>query len=209
METQISYQSEIHRKLLHICLIIGPILYLFLTKTQFLLLILPICAIVIILDIGRGKYPQIKMIADKFFSKMFRAHEADGQLCGVTYVAIAAAITFTFFPKIIALNAFSILAISDAAASLVGRKYSNGEKFFEKSVIGSLTFFVSAILILIIFGIGFKESFSYYLFGFLAVFATTVIEARPSLLKTDDNLTIPLTFSVVMFLFGLIWTYNY
>jgi dolichol kinase len=209
MEEQISYQSEIHRKLFHMCLIIAPVLYLFLSKTHFLMIILPICAVVIILDIGRGKYPLIKTIADKFFITIFRTHELDGKLCGVTYVAIAAAITFTFFSKVIALNAFTILAISDALASLIGRKYSNGEKFFEKSVIGSLTFFVSAFLILIIYGISFKEGFAYYLFGFLAVFATTVIEARPSLLKTDDNLTIPLTFSVVMFLFSLIWTYNY
>ena len=39
--------------------------------------------------------------------------------------------------------------------------------------------------------------------------ATTIIEARPRLLRLDDNLTIPLTFSFIMFIFNLIWVYNY
>ena len=208
MEENISYKSEIYRKLFHLGMLILPISYFFLTKKQLLFFLLPIAALVIALDYSRRKFPEAKIIIDKLFSKIYRDHELSGELSGASYVAIAASIIFVFFPKVIAINAFTILAISDALASLVGRRVPS-QPFFEKSLAGALAFFISALVILIFYGIIFKENFPYYLFGFFAVFATTVVESRPSLLKLDDNLSVPLTFSVVMFLFDLLWVYQY
>jgi dolichol kinase len=204
----ISYRAEIYRKLFHILLLIFPVSYFFLTKAQ-LMIFISICAVLIVgLDLSRQKFPKMKVIADKIFGKIFRVHEANDQLSGASYFIIAACITFAFFPKITAITAFTILAISDASASLVGQKISS-EKFFEKSRAGSAAFFLSGFIIVIFYGIIFEQSFSYYLFGIFALITTTIVEARPSLLKMDDNLTIPLSFSVVMLLFHMVWIYQY
>jgi dolichol kinase len=91
----------------------------------------------------------------------------------------------------------------------VGRKIKSAQ-FFEKSVAGSLAFGISALLILVVCGLFFKQEFVFYSFGILAIFVTTIIEARPSLFgKLDDNFTIPLSFSLVVYLLGIIWDVNY
>ena len=123
-------------------------------------------------------------------------------------MAIAAIIVFVVCPKSIAICAFSILAVSDCLASLVGKKVVSKE-FFEKSTAGSIAFGVSALIILIICGILNHEIWSYYLFGIFAVFATTIIEARPSFFSVDDNLTIPLVFASIMMFFGMVWGLHY
>ena len=108
----------------------------------------------------------------------------------------------------IAINAFTILAISDSMASLIGRKIKSGG-FFEKSIAGTSAFAISAVLIVIFYGIYFDQKFYYYLFGFAGVFTSAIIEARPSLLKLNDNLTIPLSYSITVGLFEMIWIYHF
>jgi dolichol kinase len=204
------YKLEVQRKLFHILTILFlPLIYIFLNKKQMLALVIPISCLIIAADFYRHKSTKIQLIFSKAFGHILRKSELEqNSWTGAGYMAMAALIVFIICPKSIAICAFSILAVSDCLAALVGKKMTSKE-FFEKSTAGSITFGVSAFLILIICGIFTHQSFAYYLFGVFAVFATTIIEARPSFFSIDDNLTIPLVFSTVMMFFGLVWNLHY
>lgn len=206
----ISYAQEVKRKLFHILFILTlPIIYSFLQKKQILLIIFPISVLIIAADFYRHRIPLVKTIFNHSFGNMLRSEELErNSWTGASFVAFSALITFSIFPKAIAVCAFSILAVSDCLAALVGKKMTSKE-FFEKSLAGSIAFGVSAFIILIICGMLSDQKLYYYFFGILAVFATTIIEARPSFFKVDDNLTIPLVFACTMMLFAAIWGVGY
>ena len=203
-----SLQEEIKRKLFHILILILPISYSFLTKKQILSLLIPFAVIVVLADFYRHKFIWLNNITNQIFAKIMRPRELEGGLSGLSFTLIAASIVFSFAPKIVALNAFTILAISDSAASILGKRIKS-DPFFEKTVVGSIVFAACAVVIVAFYGLLFNEGFLYYIFALAAVFAATIIEARPSLLGADDNLTIPLTFFAVIMLFSIIWNYQY
>lgn len=200
---QIDLTQEIQRKLFHLIIAILPILYFFLSKTLLLFILVPICSVIILVDHFRHQNPKLARIFNRIFTPLLRDHEKKGYT-GATYFSIAALITFILFSKTIAINAFLILAISDSCAAIFGKKIIS-KKFFEKSMAGSLAFFLSAVIIVIFVGIIFKENIFYYLFAIISALVATIIEARPNLLKLDDNLTIPLSFSLVFMAFATIW----
>lgn len=206
MSNQISLKQEIWRKSNHLLIAILPISYIFLSKFILLCAIIPVCLGIIIADFWRQKNEKVALIFNKIFGKILREHEKNN-LCGASYFSFAALVIFGFFPKIIAINAFLILAICDSLAAIIGRSMQT-RPFFEKSVAGSLAFFISALVIIGVTGAIFKQDILYYLFGAIAIVVTTIIEARPSLLNLDDNITIPFAFSLTLLAFNTIWIYN-
>jgi len=204
-----SLQIEIYRKFLHFLLIFIPVVFLVLGKFITILILAPITLFIVSLDYLRRKDVRIKMFFEKFFGAILRPHELAGdKLSGASFVFLAATINFFFFKPEIAVTGFLILAISDALASLIGKAYPS-QPFFEKSLSGSAAFFISALIILVVCGIAFDSKIWFYLFGLFAVFCVTIIEARPSLLAIDDNLTIPLIFAIEMSFFDIIWNSVY
>lgn len=204
------YKHEIQRKFFHILTILFlPIVYIFLSKSQMLLLIIPLSILIIAADFYRHKIPLIELIFNKTFGHILREKELErNSWTGASYMSMAALIVFIICPKSIAICAFSILAVSDCLAALIGKKIVS-EEFFEKSAAGSIAFGASAFIILIICGLFTHQGLAFYFFGIFAVFATTIIEARPSFFSVDDNLTIPLVFSTIMMFFGLVWDLHY
>lgn len=208
---QISYRLEIYRKLFHILTImVIPISALFLDSLQLNIFLAIVAAIVLSFDIMRHRNDLVAKIFLGIFSPILRTHEIEkNKLTGASFTCLSAFVSFALFPKLIAVMAFTILAISDSLASLLGRKIKSSE-FFEKSVAGSSAFAISAFLILVLYGFIFDQELVFYSFGIFAIFVTTMIEARPSLLRQlDDNLTIPLSFCLTMFLLGAIWNVKY
>ncbi|MCK7523378.1 MAG: hypothetical protein MZV64_39855 [Ignavibacteriales bacterium] len=66
---------------------------------------------------------------------------------------LSALICALIFPKVIFVTAFSILIISDTMAALIGRKFGK-RKFLRKSLEGTLSFFISASIVVIIYAQG-------------------------------------------------------
>lgn len=199
----IDMSHEIRRKLFHLLIAILPISYFFFSKTFLLLILVPICGFIVLFDHLRHKNDKIKQIFNHFFDKMLRDHERNSYTAA-TFFSIGAIITFSLFSKVTAINAFLILAISDSSAAIFGKKIIS-RNFFEKSLAGSIAFFVSAVLIVTITGIIFNESMFYYVFAIIAALVCTIIEARPSLLNFNDNLTIPVSYSLAFTAFTTIW----
>jgi dolichol kinase len=206
---QISLKNEVYRKAFHILLILAPIAYYQLGKWLSLAIFASIATIVVSLDYARRSNPAVKTVFAKIFGIILREHELAGdKLCGASWVALAACINFLLFSPEIAVTAFSILVFSDAAAAIIGRKFPS-RPFFEKTFNGAVAFFIVGLIVVVTCGALYHSRVWFYLFGLFALFSVTIIESRPSLLKVDDNFTIPIGFSVIMTTFDLMWNYSY
>jgi len=188
---------------------LAPIAYYNLGKWLSVAIFASMASVVVSLDYMRRSNKAVQEIFVKSFSIILRPHEVTGdKLCGVSWVALAACINFLFFPAEIAVTAFVILAISDAAAAIIGRNFPS-QPFFEKTLNGSAAFFLTALIILISCGLIYHARFWFYFFGLFTLSVITIMEARPSMFKIDDNFLIPIAFSVTMTIFDIMWNYSY
>jgi dolichol kinase len=206
---QISLKNEIHRKIAHFSLILIPILYCVLGKWISVSIFILLSSAIVSLDYLRRTNPAMREIFFKIFGTIIKPHEFDGdKFSGVSWVAFATCLNFLLFKDEIAVTAFLILVVCDAAAAIIGKNFSSPE-FFEKTQNGSLAFFASGFLVILICGLSFGSGFWFYFFGLFALVVVTIIEARPSLIDIDDGFLIPISFSVIMTFFDIMWNYAY
>jgi dolichol kinase len=170
----------------------------FITRELALSILVPLVIFSLVADLSRYYFPSFGNFFYKVFGFLLRDHEKDHvkkNLNGATYVLIAAAITVLIFPKVIAVSAFAILIVSDISAALIGRRFGK-VKFLSKSLEGTLAFFVSACIV-IIFAPKVEGLALEYLIGFTAAFVGAIAE-NISFGYADDNLTIPLSVGITM-----------
>jgi len=194
----IQYKDELYRKLIHLFSLSIPIVYYFISTETAAIILGILAALALIIDWGRYHHPETGKIFYNIFGFLLREHELDHKkknLNGATYVLISALISVLIFPKVIFISAFSILIISDSLAALIGRKFGR-RKFLSKSLEGTLTFFVSACIV-ILFTPKVSGFFEEYLIGFIAAFIGAIVE-NISFKLVDDNLSIPLTVGFTM-----------
>jgi dolichol kinase len=197
----IDYRFEIVRKGIHLFSLSIPIIYFFISRQTALYLLLPITTVFIGIDTARHYNPTIARWFYQWFGWLLRRHETDKnqkRLNGASNVLISASLCVLLFPKVIAINAFTILIISDTTSALVGRRFGR-HRFLGKSLEGSLAFFISAVVVVLI-----APKVSYipaeYGIGIIAAALGTIVEALP--IRIDDNLSIPLSVG-----FSLWWLY--
>lgn len=200
----IHYRDELVRKLIHLFSLSIPIIYYFIPTSTSITILASLTLFALIVDGGRFFSKQFAKLFYRIFGFLLRKHELDKEkknLTGATYVLISALICAIIFPKIIFVTAFSILIISDSLAALIGRKFGK-RKFLRKSFIGTLSFFISAsIVVLFTPKIG-----SYpmeYIIGFIAAFVGAIVE-NISYGFADDNLSIPISVGLTMWALYLI-----
>jgi dolichol kinase len=194
----IQYKDELFRKLIHLTSLSIPIVYYFITAESAAIILGILAGVALVLDLGRYLHPETGKIFYKLFGFLLRKHELDHKkknLNGATYVLISALISVLIFPKVIFISAFSILIISDSLAALIGRKFGK-HKFLSKSLEGTLTFFISACIV-ILFTPKVGGFFEEYLIGFIAAFVGAIVE-NISFKLVDDNLSIPLSVGFTM-----------
>jgi dolichol kinase len=188
----IEYKHEVVRKAIHLFSLSIPTIYFFISKQLAICLLVPVTATFIIIDMARYYIPSVGQWFYRWFGWLLRRHETDvnkKRLNGASNVLISALLCVIFFPKVIAINAIAILIISDTTSALIGRRFGR-HRFLAKSLEGSLAFFVSALLVVLVAPKIQKLPLEYIL-GFIAAAIGTVVEALP--IKIDDNLTIPLS----------------
>ena len=139
----------------------------------------------------RIKLKRIATIYNKYFSVITRDFEVNS-FTGASYVLLSSCIIIYILPKNIAILSLLIMTISDSFASLIGRRYGK-IKLFNKTLEGTLAFFLSSILIIILMpGI-------ILIPALIGVLVSTMVESS-SFLGIDDNLSVPLSFSAIYFL---------
>lgn len=194
----IHYRDELVRKLIHLFSLSIPVIYYFIPSSTSIKILASLTVLALIVDGGRFISKSFAKIFYKIFGFLLRKHELDNEkknLTGATYVLISALICALIFPKVIFVTAFSILIISDTMAALIGRKFGK-RKLFRKSFEGTLSFFVSAsIVVFLTPKIG--NFPAEYIIGFIASFVGAIVE-NVSYGIADDNLTIPLSVGLIM-----------
>ncbi len=202
LEESIPYQQEVLRKGIHMMSLNIPIIYIFVTKTFALSILIPMCLVFVTIDILSKKNAVVRSLIEKHFGGMLRKHERKKNkliLNGASWVLISAVITVLVFPKIIAVVGFTILIISDIAAALIGRKFGK-TKLFNKSLEGTMAFVLSAMIVVLIYGVVLNGNMLFYIAGFFGAIVGGIVEAYSKRLKVDDNLSIPTTVGIVMLL---------
>lgn len=194
----INYRDELVRKLIHLCSLSIPLIYYFIERETAILILGVLTAAALFIDLGRYLHPSFGKIFYKLFGFLLRKHEVNKQkknLNGATYVLLSALICVIILPKVIFITAFSILIISDSLAALIGRKFGK-RKFLSKSLEGTLTFFISASIV-VLFTPKINDGVMEYIIGFIAAFIGSIVE-NISFGFADDNLSIPISIGLVM-----------
>lgn len=198
-ESNISYKQEILRKAIHLASLSVPISYIFLTREIMLGVLIPATILFVTFDILSKNVKFFINLLLKYFGNMLRPHEKKGKgfFNGATWVLISATICVVAFPKVITITGFTILIISDICAALIGRRYGK-HGFFDKSWEGTISFMISAVIIVVFYFNLFDLPFSYLVTGIIAAIIGGFVEAVSKVIKVDDNLSIPISVGIVM-----------
>jgi dolichol kinase len=189
---RLSFKAELKRKIIHISCAILPLLYYnALTREQILVFCSIICIFFLIAEFLRFRHQLSGRLFERIFFPLLREDEKSKHITGATYLFISATVTFFIFRKEIAVPAVLILTIADSFAAIVG-KMTESVRFFDKSLAGSLTFFVISVAILLFFlpELGWLS---------LAVaLVVTIIEALP--VPVNDNILITLSTGIILYI---------
>jgi dolichol kinase len=195
----IDYKSEFIRKLIHLCSLSIPVIYYFISRELALELLAPMFLAFFVVDLARFYHEPTQAWFYRWFGWLLRKHEADSKskrLTGATNILFSAIVCVMIFPKIITVNAFAILIVSDITSALVGRRFGK-HRFFQKSLEGATGFFVSAIVVVLlapkIEGIPME-----YVVGIIAAAAGAVTESLST--TVDDNISVPLVIGFVLWI---------
>jgi len=187
---------EVRRKVIHLSSIFIPLIFSYVSFTSFIILFCIIFGGWVFLDRQRRSKPQIEALLQRFLGDVFRPEEAHSY-SGATYLGLGVLLTTVFFEHKTAVMALTILAVCDSVASLVGAKYGH-IKIGNKSLEGALGFFVSGLVVVCLFvwGFGYKAIFLWE--NIFALAMATFAELYSERLKINDNLLIPLVFSLAV-----------
>ncbi|MGD9141956.1 MAG: SEC59/DGK1/VTE5 family protein [bacterium] len=190
--TDITYTSEVRRKLVHLVALLIPVLYyLWPSAAQAKALLLGGMIIAVGVDTFRLGEPRYRRLLHSLSGELIRPGEKEN-LLGSTCLLIASTITVFLFPKQVAVAALCFLIIGDTVAALVGRRFGRIRLFGRKTLAGSLAFFVVAFAAgSVIPGL---DTYT----ALIGAAVAAVAEALP--LPVDDNFSIPILSGVAMVL---------
>ncbi len=193
-------RSEIQRKMIHLSSISIPITYIWVDRVPMLWVFVSLSVVGLVVEYMRIRVPAVRSFINGLFGSMLRTHEQTSgraRISGATYVIMSAALCIFIFPRVITIAGFAVLIISDTAGALFGRRFGR-HRFFEKSMEGSAAFFVTAMMVVFAVAFIFKAPAVFVAVGALAACVATVVEAMSNGSSIDDNLTIPISFGLVM-----------
>ncbi|MDP1994004.1 MAG: dolichol kinase, partial [Ignavibacteria bacterium] len=148
----IQYRDEHIRKMIHLCSLSFPIIYYFISRYDAIVILSGLTLFSLSIELLRYVSPKAGEIFIRLFGFLMREHEMDKKkknLSGATYVFLSALLSVIIFPKVIFLTAFTVLIISDTSAALIGRRYGK-HQFLAKSLEGTLAFFISAVVVVLV-----------------------------------------------------------
>ncbi len=204
----IDYQSEVLRKAIHLCSLSIPVVYYFITRELALFILIPLTILSLFLDLGRYYIKPLGDFIYKYLGFLLRRHERDEKrksLNGATYVLISAVAVIILFPKVFVVTGFAVLIIGDIAAALIGRKFGQTQ-FLFKSLEGTLAFFVFSCIV-VLFTPKIQGSLTEFIIGFVSVGVGAIAE-NVSVGWADDNLTIPVSIGITMWILYAIFLPN-
>lgn len=198
MNVSKSFKNELYRKSIHLSsLWIPAVIYLAHPGVSILLFALLFVADAVIEYGNYKKYPWARKTFGNMFFKTLRNKERVRtvfQVSGSMYVLAAAIICTLLFSKAIAAIALSVMLVSDTAAALFGKAYGTRKLYKSKSLEGTIAFFLSALLINMLF----QPLFTFTYLSVIACVLATLAEMYEDKIEIDDNFSIPLVMGTVL-----------
>lgn len=194
----VSYKHEIYRKLIHVSSLWMPLAIYFLSNTQAIALFSMLLVLLLTFEYLRFSDNKLGGMIKNIFAPILRSHELVRRFrfTGATYTVLAALLCVIFFDTSVTITALSIMLVSDAASSLVGRKWGR-MRFFNKSIEGAAAFVVTAYII--VFILNWLGIIPHLLIaGLVAATVAAAVEFFSSQLRLDDNLAITLAVALTM-----------
>jgi len=183
-------KQECFRKIIHLLIFFFGLSLLVFDIKYCLPTFLLIASSFILLDFLRINNNSLNIYYHKFFGFVTRSIEKD-RMTSASYAFFSIIIVVLFFDTTIAACSIMILSISDVIASYVGVKIGKFELFNHKTLEGSISFFISAAIVLLFFNFT-----SYQVI--LVSFGCTTMELLASRIKIDDNLGIPVIAAILL-----------
>lgn len=191
------YIQEIKRKMIHLSSLWIPIIYIYKDQEFMLKLLIILSIIALIIDILRKIITPLNNLVNIIIGDLMRENEKTASsFSGATYLYISSALTVYFFSKETAIFALFILMISDSFAALIGKKFGK-VKLMDKSLEGSISFALSAMIIYYILNVYFNFSLP-LIASIFAILASTIAELFAKRIRIDDNFIIPLAIGICL-----------
>ena len=193
----IPYRAEVIRKLLHLVALVVPFGMALAGRRLSVIVLVPLAVLAVAADVLRVRASWFARFVGRFFGWMMRAEEQPPVggpvvLNGATWVLVSAALLVIIFPLRIAVAAFVMFILSDAAAALVGRRY--GRHLWgggPRTVEGSFAFVVTGLAVMAL-----------YPGMVLWIAAVSVVAAAGAEVLRgpfNDNLRVPIVAAAIIF----------
>ena len=176
--------------------IVFPVLYYFSpNKIIVEMLLLYLLGIMTTLEVMRYISPSLWRTIAEHSKGILKVRQ--GMITGTTALLIANIIVIAFFKKQVAIVSLVYMLFGDTASAIIGTKYGK-VKIGDKTLEGSLAFFITVMVLALIFHqwTGIRIHLLILIFGAIAA---TITEALP--IEINDNLTVALAAAIVMQIF--------
>lgn len=197
-----SFKKELMRKAIHLSSLWIPALIYFLHPSLSIMIFSTIFVGDALLEYGNyKKWRWARRTFGLLFFRTLRNKELKRnkfQVSGSLYVLFAAIACTMLFSKPVAVIALTIMLISDTCAALFGRAYGTRKLRATKSLEGTVAFFISALIIVMIYNPIYPVTYA----SILACAAATLAEMYEDKIEIDDNLSVPLFVGIILSLLG-------
>jgi dolichol kinase len=152
----------------------------------------------------RINYPEFSGWFNRFSHVFYRAEEQLKESAMIPYL-MGVLLTMISFPKEISLVAIMTLAVADPMSAIIGIRFGRIKVTKEKSLEGSLAFFVSVLLSSVWILLFLYQYPLKYVVGISLMTALfiSIFELIP--LRLDDNLTLPIVTALILKLNIWLW----
>ena len=193
--------NEIKRKLIHVSSVWMVLAVYFLEKETAIMFFGALSVALFIFEYFRMSNETLQKISAKLFSKIIRPNEnvtrfTIGGLTGSFFFVLSVFFSVIFFSKEVAMASITVMIFSDTAAALIGKAIGK-RKILDKTIEGSLAFFITTLIVLYFF-----VDIKIYEMVIVA-FVVTVVELISNKIKINDNLSITLCTGVLLSVFLL------
>ncbi|MBR5154399.1 MAG: hypothetical protein IKW58_01595 [Alphaproteobacteria bacterium] len=195
------YRKEVYRKGIHLSSLWIPALIYFggtlIASLTFLFLMLG----ELLLEYGNYKrWRWARIIFSLPFSFALRNKERQRKkfvLTGGFYVLSSSLMCTLLFSNNIATLALTVMLISDTLAALVGKALGQRKIYREKTLEGTVAFFMSSLIIMMLF----NPIYTFTYASVIACFFAVIMELFEKFFELDDNFSVPLVIGFILTIF--------
>lgn len=196
-----NFTFELNRKTFHILGLLAPLVYYFIPKILAVIIIIILAASVLYIDLYRHTNLIIQQWVHYFLGNIMRQEElSTNKLASCSWMFIGLALTCVVLRKEVTMFVWIVLFVCDSLAAIVGSKYGRNIIIDNKTLEGSVAFFLSMMILGMLYYLAIPGSFTFVSL-LLASVATAYTELYSKKYGIDDNISIPIVAGICLSLF--------